>query len=70
MQGQLSSYARQKGRGGNRGRKDSAEKKGSGLGWGEHRITVGSIIRKSVYAGFSIKESKIISGKGVQINFM
>ena len=60
---------RQKGRGGNRDRKDSAEKKGSGLSWGEHRITVRTIIRKSVKAGFSIKEGKIIGGKGVQISF-
>ena len=60
---------RQKGRGGNRDRKDSAEKKGSGLSWGEHRITVRTIIRKSVKAGFGAKETKIISEKGIQISF-
>ena len=59
----------QKVRGGNRGRKDSAEKKGSGLGWGEHRITVRSIIRKTFNAGFGTKESKLIREKGVQISF-
>ena len=36
---------------------------------GEHRITVGSVLRKSVIAGLSTKESKLISGKGVQISF-
>ena len=60
---------RQKGRDGNRGRKNSTKKKGSGLGWGEHRITVESIIRKSVKAGFGAKETKIISEKGIQISF-
>ena len=37
---------RQKSRGGNRGRRDIAEKKGLDLDWGEHRITVGSITRQ------------------------
>ena len=61
---------RQKGKGRNRGdRKDGAEEKDLDVEWGEHRITFWSIIRKSVIAGFGTKESKLISGKSVQISF-
>ena len=70
MQGQLS-YAATEGQGWKQGgRKDGAEEKDLDLERGEeHRIIVGSIIRKSVIAGFGTKESKLISRKSVQISF-
>ena len=36
---------------------------------GERPITVKSVLNKSVVAGFGTKESKVISGKSVQIGF-
>ena len=36
---------------------------------GEQMITVESVLRKSVMAGFGTKESKVIGCKSVQISF-
>ena len=53
---------RQKGRDRGGDRKDGvAEEKSLELEWGEQMITVESVLRKSVTAGFGTKESKLIS---------